>query len=123
MNLKRSSFYILVVMLGVNAFSMMMTEAGLGTVGVQPAFNVTAMEQNLDANATLSDYSWTTVFYSDFIFGVLTFLGIAWGLVAGFPTLLSSAGVPTFITTPFYIVWLFITFTTFILGVVGGQDT
>ena len=123
MNLKRSSFYILVVMLGVNAFSMMMTEAGIGVVGIQPAFNATAMEQNLDANATLSHYSWTTIAYSDFIFGVLTFVGVAWGLVAGFPSLLTSAGVPSFITTPLYIVWLFITFVTFILGVVGGQDT
>ena len=123
MNLKRSTFYILVVMLGINAFSMMMTEAGIGVVGIQPAFNVTAMEENLDTQAHLSDYAWTTVFYADFIKGVITFIDVCWGLVAGFPSLLSSAGVPTFITTPLYIVWLFITFVTFILGVVGGQDT
>lgn len=123
MNLKRSAFYILVVMLGINAFSMMLSEAGIGETGVQPAFNVTAMEQNLDVNATLADYSWTTVFYSDFIYGVLTFIGVAWGLIAGFPQLLTSAGVPSFITDPLYIVWLFISFTTFILGVIGGQDT
>ena len=123
MNLKRSSFYLLVVMLGVNAWSMMLNSAGIGPIGIQPAFNLTAMEANLDANATLADYSWTTVFYSDFIFGVLTWIGIAWGLVAGFPNLLSAAGVPTFITDPLYIVWLFILFTTTILGVIGGQDT
>ena len=122
MNLKRSSFYILVVMLGVNAFSMMMQEAGIGPVGLQPAFNLTSMEQNLDANATLADYSWTTVFYADFIFGVLTWIGVVWGLVAGFPQLMIAAGVPSFITDPLYIVWLFITFTSIILGVIGGQD-
>ncbi len=123
MNLKRSSFYLLVVMLGVNAWSMMLNSAGIGPIGLQPAFNLTAMEANLDANATLADYSWTTVFYSDFIFGVLTWIGIAWGLVAGFPNLLTAAGVPSFITDPLYIVWLFILFTTTILGVIGGQET
>lgn len=123
MNLKRSTFYILVVMLGTNAFSMMLNQAGIGPIGIQPAFNLTAMEANLDANATLADYSWTTVFYSDFIFGVLTFVGVVWGLVAGFPQLLIAAGVPSFITDPLYVVWLLITFITMILGVVGGQDT
>jgi len=43
-------------------------------------------------------------------------------LVAGFPNLMTAAGVPAFITDPLYIVWLFITFTSIILGVIGGQD-
>ena len=113
----------MVVMLSVNAFSMMMLEAGLGTVGVQPAFNLTAMEQNLDANATLADYSWTTLNYSDFVFSVLTIIGVLWGLVTGFPQLLISAGVPSFITDPLYIVWLFITFIAIIGGRIGGGST
>ena len=113
----------MVVMLSVNAFSMMMMEAGIGPMGLQPAFNITAMEQNLDANATLADYSWTTVFYSDFIFSVLTWIGVVWGLVTGFPTLLSAAGVPSFITRPLYVVWLFITFVAIIVARIGGGET
>jgi len=116
-------YYILVVMMGVNAFSMMLNTAGIGTTGITPGFNVTAMEQNLDANATMGDYSWTTVFYTDYIYSVLKFLGVIWGLVTGFPNLLISAGVPSFITTPLYIVWLLITFIAIIVARVGGGET
>lgn len=114
-------FYVMVVMLSINAWSMMLYEAGI-TVGLQPAFNLTAMEANLDANATLADYSWTTVFYSDNPFSILTLVGVLWGLVTGFPNLLIAAGVPSFITTPLYIVWLFITFVAIIVARMGGQD-
>ena len=122
MNLQRSMLYVLTVMISINAFSMMLNSAGIGTVGIDPAFNVNAMEENLDANATLADYSWTTTSYSDFIYSVLTWTGVIWGLVTGFPNLLVAAGVPSFITTPLYIVWLFITFSAIILGRIGGGD-
>jgi len=115
--------YILVVMVSVNAFSTMMYYVGIGPVGIQPAWNQTDMETNLDANATLADYSWETAVYSDFIYGTLTFLGVIWGLVVGFPNLLSSAGVPSFITDPLYAVWLLVTFIAVIVGLIGGQDT
>ena len=115
--------YILVVMVSVNAFSTMMYYVGIGPVGIMPAWNQTDMETNLDANATLADYSWETAVYSDFIYGTLTFLGVIWGLVVGFPNLLSSAGVPAFITDPLYAVWLLVTFIAVIVGLIGGQDT
>jgi len=123
MNLQRSMYYILVVMMSVNAFSMMLNEAGIGPTGITPAFNLTAMEQNLDANATMESYSWTTLFYTDYIYSVLTYLGVIWGLVTGFPNLLISAGVPSFITRPLYVVWLLITFIAIIVARVGGGET
>ena len=122
MNLQRSMLYVLTVMVSINAFSMMLNEAGIGPIGITPAFNITAMEKNIDANATLLDYSWTTTSYSDFIYSVLTWTGVIWGLVTGFPNLLIAAGVPSFITRPLYIVWLFITFSAIILGRIGGGD-
>ena len=122
MNLQRSMLYVLTVMISINAFSMMLNSAGIGPVGITPAFNTTAMAENIDANATLLDYSWTTTSYSDFIYSVLTWTGVIWGLVTGFPNLLVAAGVPSFITTPLYIVWLFITFSAIILGRIGGGD-
>jgi len=123
MNLKRSFFYMIVVMVSINAFSTMMYYVGIGPSGIGPAWNQTDMEQNLDANATLTDYSWETAVYSDFIYGTLTFLGVVWGLVVGFPNLLSSSGVPSFITDPLYVVWLLVGFIAVIVGLIGGQDT
>jgi len=114
--------YILIVMVSVNAFSTMMYYVGIGPVGIQPAWNQTDMETNLDANATLADYSWETAVYSDYIYSALTLLGVLWGLVIGFPNLLSSAGVPSFITDPLYVVWLLVTFIAFIGGRIGGQE-
>lgn len=115
--------YLLVVMMSVNAWSMMLYSVGIGPVGLQPGFNITAMEQNLDANQSLADYAWASTVFNDFVFSTLTFLGVIYGLVLGFPTLLSSAGVPSFITNPLYIVWLLVTFIAIIVGYVGGQDT
>ena len=126
MNLKRSMTYILVVMMSVNAFSMMLysiPEFQNTPVGLQPAWNQTQIEQNLDANASLADYAWSTTVFNDFVWSTLTFLGVLWGLVTGFPNLLVAAGVPTFITDPLYGVWLLVTFIAVTVGFIGGQDT
>ena len=109
-------------MMSVNAFCMMLYDAGIGPVGIQPAWNQTAIETNLDANQTLADYSWETAVYSDYIYSALTLLGVLWGLVTGFPSLLTAAGVPSFIALRLYGVWLLITFIAFIGGRIGGQD-
>ncbi len=79
------------------------------------------MEENLDANATLTSYSWD-IAYSDFVTGTLKFIGVVWGLVVGFPTLLTSSGVPSFIADPLYVIWLFIWFGTVLMYWIGGRD-
>ena len=114
--------YILIVMLCVNAWSMMLYSVAIGPVKPEPSMNQTEWESNTDLNSTLSSYSWGEVAYSDFVFGLLTWLGVVWGLIAGFPTLMSSAGVPDFIVDPLYLVWGFMWFTAGLLYYIGGRD-
>lgn len=122
MDLRRSAMYLLVVMLCVNAWCIMLYEVSIGPVKVEPGWEQDSMEENLDFNATLQEYTWN-VAYSDFVFGVLRWLGVVWGLIAGFPILLSSAGVPSFIVGPLYVIWSFIWFTVGLLYYIGGRET
>ena len=121
MDLRKSAMYALVTMLCVNAWCTMLFEVGISGDVATPTWNQTAMEENLDANATLTNYSWD-IAYSDFVTGTIRFIGIVWGLVTGFPNLLISAGIPSFITDPLYIIWLFMFFGTVLMYYIGGRD-
>lgn len=121
MDLRKSAMYLLIVMLSVNAWCLMLYEVDIGPVKVEPGWEQDSMEENLDLNATLQEYTWD-VAYSDFVFGLLRWLGVVWGLIAGFPNLLSSAGVPSFIVDPLYVIWSFIWFTVGLLYYIGGRE-
>ncbi len=121
MDLRKSAMYLLVTMLCVNAFSVMLYEVGISGEKIEPGWEQDEMETNLDFNQTVADYQWE-IAYSDFVFGVLRWLGIAWGLVTGFPTLLKSGGVPGFIVDPLNVIWLFMWLTVGLLYYVGGRE-
>ena len=121
MELRRSAIYLLVVMLGVNAWCTMLYYVDIGPMKPEPSYDQDTMEQNLDLNATMQEYSWD-VAYSDFVFGLLRWLGVVWGLIAGFPILLSSSGVPSFIVNPLYVIWAFMWFTAGLLYYIGGRE-
>lgn len=121
MELRKSAMYMLVGMLCVNAWSMMLYSVGIGPMKPEPGYDQDTMEANLDLNATLTQYSWD-VAYSDFVFGLLRWMGVVWGLIAGFPTLMSSSGVPSFIVDPLYVIWTFMWFTVGLLYYVGGRE-
>jgi len=121
MDMRKSAIYLLVGMLCINGWSMMLYEVGISGEVAEPSWNQTAMEENLDANATLTYYSWD-IAYSDFVTGTLKFIGVVWGLVVGFPQLLSSSGVPGFIVDPLYIIWMFLWFGTVLMYWIGGRE-
>lgn len=121
MDLRRSAMYILVTMLCVNAWCMMLYEVGIGSTKVEPGWEQDLMEANLDLNSTLREYTWDVAF-SDFVFGVLRWTGVAWNLIVGFPNLLRSSGIPSFIVDPLYVVWGFMWFTVGLLYYIGGRE-
>jgi len=122
MTLKSNAFYLLFYMVCINGMSMIFYDAGIQPMTITPSWNQTGLDEALDANATLSSYSWD-VAYNDFVFGTLSFLGKIGSLIYdGFPVMLQKANVPAFIYEPLNTIWRFLWFITIILGLIGGQN-
>ncbi len=121
MDLRKSSTYLLVLLVCINAWCTILNEVGITGEITTPTWNQTAWEDNLDANATLTEYSWD-VAYSDFVTGTLRVLGVVWGLVLGAPMLFTSLGVPSFIVTTIYGAWILMWFMVVLMYWIGGRD-
>ncbi len=121
MDLRKSSIYLLVLLVCINAWCTMLYHVDIEGPAVNPGWNETAWSENLDVNATLETYTWD-VAYSDFVFATIQALRIVYGLVLGAPTLFSSLGVPNFIVNTLYGAWLFIWALVFLLYYIGGRE-
>lgn len=122
MDVRKSSMYILITMLCVNAWSMMLSEVGIQVGLPSDLIDPEEFLDNTDVEGVADTWQWDVEF-SDIAFGTIRFLTTAVGLINGFPRLLSQAEVPSFIVNPLSIVWYFMFFTTVVLYYIGGRDT
>lgn len=113
--------YLLICMVSINAFSYMMYSAGIEGSSPQPGYNASQIEDATDAENIVGAWDWDIEFY-DLVFAVKWFVGAFWGLIAGFPTLCLSFGVPAFIYGPLFMVWGIMWSIVIILGYIGGRD-
>jgi hypothetical protein len=120
MDLQHSAIYLLIFMVGMNAFATILTQVGI-TVNLQPGMQGIT---NIDINGTVLSYKPDPLSYLDnFFFSARSVFNTVGSLVIwGAPALFVSLGVPNFIVVPIFGIWTLMWFIVVILYWIGGRQ-
>ena len=120
MDLLKASIYIVIVMMGVNAVSMMMNEVGMTTI---TPMNTTGTIGALDTGALVDSWGWGDNPFYDIATGLLAFWLKTVPIIESFPHMLAVYGCPAFIYIPIHTIWRFMWLGAVALGIIAGRQT
>ena len=116
----RAMVYTLVVMVSINSVCYMMDYVGMAYLD---PYGDSDLTNDADPTGLIDSFSDTDPQFYNLAAALIGFYSLVKGLLLGFPLLLHEFGVPAFISTPLYVVFLLICYTAFSLGVIGGRNT
>lgn len=120
MDLLKATIYILVIMMGVNAISLMMTTVGMSTI---TPYNTSQVEGAFNASEIVDSWGWGDNAFYDIGTGLLGFWFRTVPLIEAFPEMLSAYGCPVFIYIPIHSIWRFMWIGALALGIIAGRQT
>lgn len=118
----KMTFRALLFVLCLN-LSVLIVEATMGPLSIPTTLDTGQAIESMNATEVVDSWSWTEDqgLYGDVQFGLLTFWNTAKTIVMGFPTLLSTAGVPSILSSSLTVIWSFI-WVTFVVEVLTGRN-
>lgn len=120
MDVLKAVVYIVVVMLGIDAVSLMMVSAGMEAT--EP-FNSTITEGAFNATELVDSWGWSDNPFYDIATGLIAFWFATVPLIESFPHMLAVYGCPTFIYVPIHTIWRFLWLTAVALNIIAGRQT
>ena len=114
------TYYILFVMLGVNVMTLMLQGVGIQPIEVSP-YNITEASKDFNATNIVEAWQWEEKSFYDVGSGLKFTWNIISTLVIGFPLMLSSMGIPSFIVYPLSAIWGFI-WVGFVISFLSGRE-
>jgi len=120
MDLLKASIYIVIVMMGVNAVSMMMNEVGMTTI---TPWNTTEIEGAFNATKLVDSWGWSDNPFYDIATGLIAFWFATVPIIESFPHMLAVYGCPAFIYIPIHTIWRFMWLGAVALGIIAGRQT
>lgn len=120
MDVLKAAIYIVVVMLGIDAVSLMMVSAGMEAT---ESFNSTITEGAFNATELVDSWGWSDNPFYDIATGLIAFWFATVPIIESFPYMLAVYGCPTFIYVPIHTIWRFMWLTAVALGIIAGRQT
>ena len=120
MDLLKAGIYILVVMMGINAASMMLTHVGITN---NTAYNSTEIQGAFNATVIVDSWGWDDNPFYDIGTGLVSFWYRTVPVVEAFPHMCLVYGVDEFIYAPLHDIWRFIWIGAVALGIIAGRQT
>jgi hypothetical protein len=120
MDVLKAVIYIIVVMLGCDAISMMAEASGMYVI---TPYNSTQVTSGFDAAAVVDSWGWADNPFYDIATGLISFWTRTVPVIESFPAMLIAYGVPEFITLPFLTIWRFLWLAAVALGIIAGRQT
>ena len=120
MDLLKASIYIIVVMMGVNAVSMMMNHVEMTVI---TPMNTTEIEGAFNATKLVDSWGWSDNPFYDIATGLIAFWFATVPIIESFPHMLAVYGCPAFIYIPIHTIWRFMWLGAVALGIIAGRQT
>ena len=120
MDVLKAVIYALVVMMSINAISLMTTTIGITN---NVAFNSTDINDALNTTEIVDSWGWDDNPFYDIGTGLVSFWFRTVPIVEEFPYMLLVYGCPTFIYVPLHTIWRFLWITAVALGIIAGRQT
>ena len=120
MDILKACIYIVVVMLGIDAISIMMVEAGMEAT---TPFNSTITEGAFNATELVDSWGWSDNPFYDIATGLIAFWFATVPVIGSFPYMLAVYGCPMFIYVPIHTIWRFMWLAAVALGIIAGRQT
>jgi len=120
MDVLKASIYALVVMMCINAVSLMTTTIGITN---NVAYNATQVIEALDASAIVDSWGWEDNPFYDIATGLLSYWFRSIPVIEEFPYMLAAYGCPNFIYIPLHTVWRMMWVIVVSLTVIAGRQT
>ena len=115
--------YLLIFMVGMNAFATILANPAVGIVPGSVQAGLQGVN-TIDLNGTVTGYTPNPLaIWSDFGWGApKLFAEIGSFLIWGAPALFLNLGVPSFILTPIFGIWILLWFIVIVLYWIGGRQ-
>lgn len=120
MGILKAALYAIVVMMSINAVSLMMTHVGITN---NVAMNATDVNDAFNATVIVNSWGWDDNPFYDIGTGLVSFWIRANPVIEAFPHMLAAYGVPVFIYAPILTIWRFMWMTAVTLGIIAGRQT
>ena len=123
MRIRDSVNYMMMVMLCLNAASLILSHPDMGITSSQyNPWNQTQMNEALNATELVDSWDWTDEgMFGDVIAGLRFFWNIGGAFIDGFPALLSAMEVPSLIVDPLEIIWKFM-MVIWVVSFISGRE-
>jgi hypothetical protein len=123
MDLQHSAMYLLIFMVGMNAFATILADPAVGIIQGNIQQGIQGVN-TIDLNDTVTNYQVNPLLgWADF--GTATvklFSTIGSFLIWGAPALFINLGIPSFIVTPLFGIWILMWFIVIVLYWIGGRQ-